>query len=257
MDSARALTVKDQNGKIQTAGAAMGTFDNIAHAPDIISLLFVQNGVDLSNMSASSQNVADALTFYTSFAQEGQNVWDNTLDNSELAFAKGNVAMYFGYSWDIFAIKAINPQLQFAIYPVPTLQDRDMTIASYWINGISPRSKHPKQALLFLKYLSQKGTEQNLYTQEAKTRLFGQPYARVDLANLLSNNALIHPFVLQAPRAVSSFFASDTFDNGLNQQMNTYLGNAVNAIFQSSSAQSSAETLSKGVAQVLSTYGQH
>ena len=44
---ARSLTVIDENGKIKTAGAALGTFDNINHAPDIISLLFAQNGADI------------------------------------------------------------------------------------------------------------------------------------------------------------------------------------------------------------------
>src|SRR5579864_3347190 len=35
--AARALIVKDTNGNIKTAGAALGTYDNITHAPDIVS----------------------------------------------------------------------------------------------------------------------------------------------------------------------------------------------------------------------------
>jgi len=133
---ARTLTVKDDSGKIKTAGAAIGTFDNITHAPDFISLLFLQNGADLTDFSKKQQNASDALLFYTSFASDQNNqnnVWDQTLENSINGFAKGGVGMYFGYSWDIFTIRAINPSLQFSVHPVPHLPGRDMTIANYWV----------------------------------------------------------------------------------------------------------------------------
>ena len=130
-DTARTLTVKDENGKIKTAGAAMGTYDNITHAPDIISLLFAQNGANLRELSATSRNASETLEFYTSFAKGDASVWDDTLDPSLLAFAKGNVAMYFGYSWDVFTIRAFNPDLVFAVNPVPHLPGRSMTISNY------------------------------------------------------------------------------------------------------------------------------
>lgn len=253
--TARSLTVKDESG-IKNAGVAMGTFDNITHAPDIISLLLVQNGADLKNLSGTSQSAADALNFYASFAQGEERVWDEKLDPSILAFAKGNLSMYFGYSWDIFTIKAFNPNLNFAIYPVPHLPEREMTIASYWAEGVSAKSKYQKQALLFMKFLSRKETSQKLFYEQSKTRFFGEPYARVDLSESLKDNALVYPFVSQATNAVSSFFVSDTFDNGLNSQMNGYLGNASRSILGNTSPQSAVETLSAGVTQVLKQYGQ-
>lgn len=256
MKTAKALTVKDENGKIITAGAAMGTFDNINHAPDIISLLFVQNGVDFYNFSSTSQNASDTLDFYTSFAKGDANVWDDTLDSSLLSFAKGNLAMYFGYSWNIFTIKTINPSLSFQIVPVPHLPKRTFTIASYWVEGASIKGKNQKEAMLFLKFLAKKETEQKLFTEESKIRLFGEPYARLDLAESLKSNSLLYPFVSQSPQAVSSFFVSDTYDNGLNSQMNAYLGNAVRSISNNTSSQTAIETLSAGVSQVLRQYGQ-
>lgn len=75
----RSLTVKDEKGIIKTAGTAMGTFDNINHAPDIISLLLLQNGADINNLSKTLENSSDALSFYTSFAIGDGNVWDDTL----------------------------------------------------------------------------------------------------------------------------------------------------------------------------------
>jgi multiple sugar transport system substrate-binding protein len=256
VNDARAITVKDQNGKIKTAGAAIGTYSNISHAPDIVSLLLAQNGVDLKNLQNGSDRAAGALTFYTSFATDQNNVWDNTLDPSILVFSRGDLAMYFGYSWDYFTIKQANPNLTFQIVPVPQLPNQHVTLASYWAEGVSAKSTHPKEALIFMKYLAAKNTEEKLYADEAKIRGFGEPYARVDLADTLKSNTIIYPSVYQAPDAVSSFFIDNTYDSGLNQQANTYLGNAINSILNGSSPQSAFDTLSQGVSQVLQKYGQ-
>lgn len=255
-NDAKRLTVKDASNKINTSGAALGTFNNITHAPDIISLLFAQNGVDLYDISKTSQAASEALIFYTAFAMGDGNVWDSTLDQSMLAFSRGNLAMYFGYSWDFFAIKAINPNLSFAIYSVPHLGSQNMTIASYWANGVSVKSSHQKEALLFVKFLAQKETLEKLFTEQSKTRLFGQPYARIDLADSLKTNTYAYPFVLQAKDAVSSFFADSTYDNGLNSKMNAYLGKAVESVLGNTSPQTAIDVLSQGVAQVLKQYGQ-
>lgn len=252
---ARQLTVKDENNDIKTAGAAMGTFDNITHAPDIISMLLVQDGVDLNNISSNSLATSDALNFYSSFALPSGNVWDNKLEESIKMFASGSLAMYFGYSWDFFTIKSINPNLSFDIVPAPNLPGQNATIASYWAEGVSSKSKHQKEALLFIKYLSLKEVAQKLFAEESKTRNFGEPYARVDLADSL-RNSVVYPFVANAQFAVSSFFVDGTYDNGLNSKMNTHLGNAVKSILTGTSPQSAAETLSQGVSQVLKQYGQ-
>jgi multiple sugar transport system substrate-binding protein len=256
INHARAITVKDENGKIKTAGAAMGTYDNILHAPDIISLLFLQNGVDLNNLDTSEERITGALSFYTSFATDQDNVWDNTLDPSLLAFAKGNLGMFFGYSWDYFTIKAFNKDLKFQTVPVPQLPNQTVSLASYWVEGVSVKSKHQKEALLFMKYLARKDTEEKLFLSQSKTREFGEPYARVDLADTLRTNPHLYPFVQQAKDAKSSPFVDSTNDNGLNQQANTYLGNAVNAMLSGSSPETAFSTFSKGVLQVFQKYGQ-
>ncbi|MGH7245388.1 MAG: extracellular solute-binding protein [Candidatus Levyibacteriota bacterium] len=254
LTAARALTVKDDTGKIKVAGAAMGTFDNITHGPDILSLLFAQNGANMQKLATTQDNAVGALTFYSSFANDQGNVWDNTLDPSILAFARGKLAMYLGYSWDIFQIQAATPTLQFHIYPVPHLPGRDVTVASYWVEGVSNRSQHQKEALLFMKFLAQKDTQEKLYTQEAKTRAFGELYSRQDLGDTLKSNQLIYPFVQQANTAVSAFFSGETYDTGINAQLNGYLGNAVRSMLANTSAQTAVDTLGKGVDQVLQQY---
>lgn len=254
INDARILTVKDTDGKIKTAGAALGTYDNVTHAPDIISLLFLQNGVDINNLENSSERAQSALNFYSSFATDQNNVWDNTLDSSILSFSKGNLAIFFGYSWDFFTIKSFNPSLNFEIAPVPQLPNQNVNMASYWAVGYSSKSKYQKEAALFIKYLASKKAEEAMYSEQSKERAFGEPYARIDLGQALKDNPIIYPFISQSSSARSSFFADSTNDNGLNQQLNSYLGNAVNSMLSGSSVQSSFDTLSKGVSQVMLQY---
>jgi ABC-type glycerol-3-phosphate transport system substrate-binding protein len=255
VNDAKQMTVKDENNNIKTAGAAMGTYSNITHAPNIISMLFVQNGVNLKDIASNLPAASDALNFYTSFALPSGNVWDDTLDQSINAFASGSLAMYFGYSWDFFTIKSLNQNLAFDIYPVPSLPGQNISIASYWVEGASSKTRHQKEVILFMQYLALKETAQKLFAQEAKIRNFGEPYARIDLAESLVNS-VAYPFVANAPSAVSSFFVDGTSDNGINSQMNSYLNTAVDSILKGVAPQTAAETLSKGVSPVLKQYGQ-
>lgn len=250
----KALTVKDEQKKIKTSGAALGTYDNITHAPDIASLVMLQNGTNFYDLAATSKNASDALSFYTSFSSDQNNIWDGTLEPSLTAFAKGNVAMYFGYSWDIFTIKSLNPSLSFTTNPVPNLPNKHLTIASYWVEGVSSKSKHPKESMLLMQYLAKKETAQKFYTETAKTRLFGEPYARTDLGESLKNNALIAPVISQAPYAVSSLFASDTYDAAFNGTLNNYLGNTIRSMLGNTSSDTAIQTLNSGITQVLQQY---
>ncbi len=257
-NSARKLTVKDSSGRIVTSGAALGTYDNIAHASDIISLLLIQNGADILNLAGESkQNAYDTLDFYTSFAKGDGKIWDDTLENSKLAFAKGNLAMYFGYSWDIFEIKALNPNLEFAVVPVPHLPSRNTTIASYLAEGVSNKTKFSKEAFEFIKFLASRQTLEKLYSAESKVRLFGSLYPRADMADTLKTNTLIYPFVEQGEIASSTIFSSDTYDDAMVASLNSYLGDAIRSmISENASPQSAIETLGSGVSQVRARYAQ-
>lgn len=259
-------TSKDDLGKIKTAGVALGTFDNINHASDIIALMVLQNHGSLTQSSPDSptaKNARDAICYYISFAKNNNAectkgdafIWDDAQDTSILSFAKGSLGMYFGYSWDIFAMRALNPNLHFKVFPTPQLPNQNLNIASFWVEGVSKKGKHQKEAFELLKFLTKKETVQKLYTEEAKTRLFGEPYARLDLAETLKNDPILSVFVGQAKTAVSTPFSSDTFDNGLNQELNNYLGDLVRKILGNTSVTSAYETLSSGVNATYTKYG--
>ena len=164
--------------------------------------------------------------------------------------------MYFGYSWDYFYIKQANPSLNFEITKVPQLYSEPQNMASYWAVGVSAKTQAQKQAFLFLKYLTAKSTAQALYLEEAKTRAFGELYGRSDLATTLEENPVLVPFVSQAKTAGSSYLVDSTYDTGINQEMNTYLENAINSINNGTSVESSYDPFAQGLKQVLQKYGQ-
>lgn len=246
------LTTRDDSGRIQTAGVSLGATANIEHWSDILGLMMLQNGVDLTK--PTGQSAEDALTYFTIFNGTDR-VWDETLPNSTVAFATGKVAMYFGYSWDIFEIKNLNPNLDFGVVPVPQLTGTNLAWASFWTEGVAQKSQKKKEAWEFLKFLSSPQTMQKLYQAESQVRLFGEPYARIDLASSIAGNEMVAPFINQAASAKTWYLSSRTFDNGLNDRMIKYFEDAVNAVNGGKSAKEALATTGDGVAQLLSQYG--
>ncbi len=246
------LTTKNSEGKIQTAGAALGTTNNVEHWSDILGLMMLQNGASLSN--PSGQLAEDALTFYTIFNTTDK-VWDETMPNSTLAFATGKVAMYLGFSWDVFEIKNLNAKLDFQVVAVPQLPGTDLAWASFWVEGVAKKSKNAAAAWEFMKFLSTPATMEKLYAAQSQTRLFGEPYGRVEMASLLTNNLWVAPFINQAAKAKTWYLCSRTFDNGINDRMIKYFEDAVNAVNTGKAAKEALATTATGVSQLLSQYG--
>ncbi len=249
IDTSERLTKRDESGAISQAGAGIGAFDNVVHAPDIISLLFAQNGVDLNDLGAHQEKVADALRFYTNFSQVEKNVWDATQDTTQLVFSQGKLAMYFGYSWDYDTFKKSNPGLQIKIVPVPQLvSDEKVNIASYWAEGANQQTKHPKEVLLFMKFLARTDVQEKLYAEEAKVRQFGEPYSIKSLAGKL-NGTDAFVFVDQSNSAISSPFVGAAIDKGLTDKYNASLKEEVNNLLSGDSEEDVAQKFLDGVSQ--------
>lgn len=259
--TASSLTVKDKDGLIQTAGVALGTTANVDHWSDILGLMMLQNGADLANPAICSKQGEeevclgpDALTFYTLF-NKTDGVWNNTLPTSTQAFAGGKLAMYFGPSWRVFDIKALNPNLKFQIAPVPQLPETNITWASFWVEGVAQKSKYKKESWEFLQYLSSAETLEKLYAAASNVRPFGEIYPRKEMADKLKTNPMVAPFIEQAPNAQTWYLCSNTYDNGLNDRMIKYFEDAVNAVNAGKTAKEALQTASQGVSQLLSQYG--
>lgn len=255
------LTIKDENGVIQQAGVSLGRTENVDNWQEILALMMLQNGVDLS--SPVGDRAEGALKFFTVFSTTDR-VWDETLPPSTIDFANGKLAMYIGPSWRVFDIKAQNPNLNFRVVPVPQLpKDRpdepDITYATYWAQSVSQRSKVKDLSWDFLKFMASKDSLEKVYLNATKTRVFGELYPRPEMAsNLLSNN-LTGGFLQYAPTAKSWYLGSRTFDGttGINTLLSQYFEDAINKINTTnpSTLTSITATLQAGVQQVLSQYG--
>lgn len=229
------------------------------HWQEILALMMMQNGVNMSNPVGDLAE--KALAFFTVFSTT-DGVWNETLPSSTQAFAGGKLAMYLGPSWRVFEIKAQNPALRFKVVPVPQLPkdnptDPNVAYATYWVEGVWARSKNRPAAWEFLKFLTSKESLQKLYQGSSQSRLFGELYPRVDMAGLVASDPTAGAFVSQFPYAQSWYLASRTFDgiSGINTQISKYFEDAVNAVNLGTGADAALQTATLGVQQVLATYG--
>jgi len=254
LDVVPKLTVKTET-EIQKSAIALGTTGNVENFSDILALMFMQNGARPAN--PVGKEAEDTLLFYRKFASPSDPVytWSAAMDNSIYAFATGRVAMIIAPSWRAFDIKQISPTLKFKIVPVPQLPGNTVTWASYWVEGVSTKSKNPEQSWAFVKYLTSRESATKLYTEAAKTRLFGEPYARVELGTTIADDPYAGAYVKQAGTAKSFPLASRTFDNGLNDKLIKYMEDAINSLATGAAPVAALETASAGFKQVLTSYG--
>ena len=157
--------------------------------------------------------------------------------------------------WEILTIKNANPEINLKVVPVPAVPGgRSLSLASYWVEGVSRFSKNQLEAWKFLRFLSEKESLTKLYEMETKFRIFGEAYPRIDLGQSLIQNEYIGAVIKQADSYFSLPLCSRTFDNGLNDNVNQYLENAVNATIQGVSYSEALKTAKQGVDQIFSRY---
>lgn len=252
------LTEKEEDGRIKVAGVAIGTAGNVDHWSDILGLMMLQNGIDFKKVDKTitpdgKNRGENTLSYYTQYVLL-DHVWDETLPSSTSMFAAGKLAMYFAPSWRIFEIKAYNPNLKFKIVPVPQLPGVNVNWATYWVEGVAKKSVNQAAAWEFLKFLITKETLVKLYNESSKVRLFGEPYGRSDMADLLAADPLVFPFLQQVKTAKSWYLCSSTFDNGANDRMIKYFEDAVNSVLKGGAITEALTTAALGVNQLSSLY---
>jgi len=246
------LTVRDERGNPTRAGIALGTAVNVDNFSDIIGLMILQNGGNPGK--PDTEAVISAIKFYTLFATQDRS-WSDQLPNSTYAFAAAKTAMMIAPSWRALEVKAISPQLNFKLYPVPQLPGTNISWATYWLEGVSKKSVNSAAAWEFVKYLNSREVLTKMYNFAAKTRLFGEPYPRQDMASLLQTDPFLGAVLSQALSAQSWPLSSRTFDNGLNDKLIKYYEDAINSYLNNQPEKEITQKLTQGVTQVLSQYG--
>ncbi|HUC88525.1 MAG TPA: extracellular solute-binding protein [Candidatus Paceibacterota bacterium] len=126
-----ALTKKQNNGTILQSMIALGRYDNINNAKEILSTLLLQSGnaivertatgyAPILNGSSSSSSIspfATILNFFTEFSNPTDSAysWNSALPNSIDMFTGGKLALYLGYASELFKIQSTNPNLSFDV----------------------------------------------------------------------------------------------------------------------------------------------
>lgn len=230
MDDVKKITQYDASRNITRSGAAMGSARNINRSTDILMMLMVQSGVQMTNADATQatfsrsvdgQNVGErALTFYTDFTNPQKEVytWNDALDYSIDAFAEGSTAMMINYSHQIPVLRSKAPRLNWAVAPVPQASTVDSrTYANYWPLVVSLKTQHAAPAWRLVKYLAV--GDGNISYLNAANR----PTARRDLVDQQKSDLDLGVFAQQALTA-RSWFQAD------NQSIETIFADMIDAV---------------------------
>jgi multiple sugar transport system substrate-binding protein len=197
-----------ETNQIDQSGIAMGTGQNVNRASDLLSILMMQNGVAMLDGDGNpgfgdSADAVRALQFYTDFANPTKDVyaWNTRSDYSIDAFATNKSAMMINYSYHMATIKAKNPRLNFAIAPLPQVENcptcKPVTYGGYWLLAVSKQTISPDTAWRFVKFMSNTAANRD-YLQKT-----GYPPARKDLIQELQNDPRIGVYTVQALNAES------------------------------------------------------
>jgi ABC-type glycerol-3-phosphate transport system substrate-binding protein len=147
------VTKYSGTGEVIISSAALGTFDNIPNAKNIITSLIIQNRNDIINTDTSTQKkrsvlsfsedeiqkTSQALDFYTSFARFGSNTysWNEALVDAKNKFISGDLAIYFGPGSEAGDIRRKNPNLDFAVTLFPQVRDNTTRSTHGAMTGIA------------------------------------------------------------------------------------------------------------------------
>lgn len=215
------LSIADEQGKLLQSAIAIGRGSNVNHAADIISLLFMQDGV---NMNSNGKVLLDestgdddttvlgvnALSYYASFASPSKAVysWNKDQPQSLDAFMRGKTAMYIGYNADRTTIET-QSSINLGIAPMLHLQEdgkdamftaagnpMQVNYGDYHVYSVFQRSAHPQEAWNFVQYMTKQADVASLYL--TATRKIGA------LTSILAKQANDPEIGTQAQQAISA-----------------------------------------------------
>lgn len=130
------MTALDTSSNVKRSAVAMGSYENINHAKEILAALFLQVGEPIvgtdtnGNLSAVFGKAGgdgvespsqSALRFYTNFSNPTQSIysWNRALPNSLDSFVAGDLGIYFGRASEYATIQKRNPNLAFSVAVIP------------------------------------------------------------------------------------------------------------------------------------------
>jgi len=206
------LTKKDPARNISQSAIAFGEYGNINHAKEILSTLIMQAGSPIvaragDRFSSVLDTVFDppinpgeeALNFYAEFSNPIKSFysWNRSLPRSLNFFLSGDLAVYFGFASELFAIQEKNPNLNFDVVLLPQSLDspRKTTFGRLYVIAPVKNSLNSAGAFKVANVLT--GREGVL----AAADILKLPPARRDLLALRQTDAYLAVFYNSAIRA--------------------------------------------------------
>lgn len=140
-DLVPSLTKQEEGGtEITQSAVALGQYANVYNAKDILVSLFMQAGspiskqsgsiyrsalLDTSASSDSDKLLGAILSFYTAFADPANELysWNRSFGLSSDEFVASRSALYFGFGSELYSISDKNPNLNFAVAPIPQIEN--------------------------------------------------------------------------------------------------------------------------------------
>src|SRR6185503_2634177 len=166
------ITSVNANAELAKSAVALGQWQNIDHAKEILSTLFMQAGDPIVGSASDgtpqvllgqtpagySTNPAEsALRFYTEFANPSKTSysWNKSLPEASKAFEAGDLAVYFGLASEYGDIASLNPNLHFAVAQMPQIEGNPTRVTYAAMTGLAiPRvAKNPQGAAVIAQKL--------------------------------------------------------------------------------------------------------
>lgn len=147
-DDLKVLVKSDSRNNIAQAGIALGQFNNIDHAKDILVSLMFQAGnpvVDASQnppkpvlkeaLGFAKPPAGEALNFFNLFSDPTNSLysWNSSLTEARQSFLRGQLVMYLGYASEYARLREQNPQLNFDVAAMPQRENsvRDVVMGNF------------------------------------------------------------------------------------------------------------------------------
>jgi ABC-type glycerol-3-phosphate transport system substrate-binding protein len=164
-DVSSKLTKKTNDGTILQSMIALGRYDNVTHAKDILATLLLQNGNPIIKRAGTGYTsvLSDnpvllpvapfetILDFFTEFSNPSNNVysWNRALPESIDMFTGGKLAFYLGRASELFKIESVNPNLSFDVTGI--LQTRNTNTKRTYgsIYAVAVNKKSPNVTTAF------------------------------------------------------------------------------------------------------------
>ncbi len=129
----------DQGTTLMQGAIALGVYDNVLHAKDILSVLMMQAGARIAyhdgkglrsglneGAGGALRPAEAAIRFFSDFSDPKKVVysWNHSFERSREAFMAGKVAMYIGFVSEAETMRRINPNLNFDVALLPQSKAR-------------------------------------------------------------------------------------------------------------------------------------